>query len=129
MSKQQDTRTNRLRIDPHYSPAVVHNDIVYVSGQLPINRITFTPVSVLIQDQTKAVFRQLAEILEKVGSDLSKVLKLTIYLSDMTHWEIVNSICAEFFGEHKPARTIVPTKILHYNCLIELDAIAYIEKK
>ncbi|MBD3190813.1 MAG: RidA family protein [Candidatus Heimdallarchaeota archaeon] len=111
----------------HYSPAVIHNNIVYVSGQLPIPRGKTTPPSNTIEEQTKIVLEKLKEVLEIANSSINNVLKTTIYLSDISYWDRVNDIYADFFGEHKPARSIVPTKSLHYNCLIELEAIAYTE--
>lgn len=111
----------------HYSPAVVHDNIVYVSGQLPILQGKTTPPSNDLEEQTKIVLEKLKELLERANSSINQVLKTTIYLSDINYWARVNAVYAEFFGDHKPARSIVPTKNLHYNCLIELEAIAYIE--
>ncbi|NHK32958.1 MAG: RidA family protein [Asgard group archaeon] len=111
----------------HYSPAVEHNNILYVSGQLPIPKGMKSPSSEEIEKQTEIVLEKLKEILITAGSDIDKVLKTTIYVTDIEHWDKVNAVYAKFFGDHRPARTIVPTKTLHYNCLIELDAIAYKE--
>lgn len=111
----------------HYSPAIIHNKIIYVSGQLPIYKGEKKPRSENINDQTIVVLEKLKQILEKAGSDLTKVLRTTIYISDISFWDKVNSTYAKFFGEHRPARTIVPVSSLHFGCLIELDAIAYMD--
>lgn len=114
----------RKKSKAHYSAAVAHNGIVYVSGQLPMNPETGTPVEGGIKEQTRAVFRSLSKVLEAAGSSKEKVLRTTAYIPDVSLWAEVNEVYAEYFGEHKPARTIVPTTELHYGCLIEIDAIA-----
>jgi len=111
----------------HYSPAVIHENIIYVSGQLPLKKGERIPSSDNIEDQTKIVLERLQNILEAANSGIDKVLRTTIYISDINYWDRVNTVYAEFFGDHRPARTIVPTKTLHYYCLIELDAIAFVE--
>ncbi len=111
----------------HYSPAVIHEKIIYVSGQLPIKKGERIPSSDNIKDQTRIVLQKLQTILEAADSSIDKVLRTTIYISDINYWDQVNAVYAEFFGSHRPARTIVPTKTLHYYCLIELDAIAFQE--
>lgn len=127
MEKSQKKKSERTSIKPHYSPAIVHENIIYVSGQLPIIIDTNEPISADIQEQTKFVLQKLSNLLEELGSNLKKVLKTTIYVADISMWDEVNKIYADFFKEHKPARTIVPTKSLHFNCLIEIDAIAFID--
>ncbi|MBN1329473.1 MAG: RidA family protein [Candidatus Heimdallarchaeota archaeon] len=111
----------------HYSPAVEHNNIIYISGQLPINKGETRPNSSDIKIQTQIVLEKLQTILEKAGSKISNVLRTTIYLTDISFWDEVNSVYAEFFSQHRPARTIIPVANLHFNCLIELEAIAYID--
>jgi 2-iminobutanoate/2-iminopropanoate deaminase len=109
----------------HYSQAVVHNGLVFVSGQLPLHpdRRTFEVYS--IEEQTRQALTNLKEILTAAGSDLSKVLKVTVYIADISLWGRVNEVYAAFFGDHKPARAVVPTKNLHYGFMIEIDAIAF----
>lgn len=111
----------------HYSPAVVHNNIIYVSGQLPLRQGSKEPISNRIDDQTLLVLEKLKTILEKAKSGIENVLRVTIYIPNVELWDKVNEIYADFFGEYKPARTVVPTNNLHYNCLIELDAIAFVK--
>ena len=112
----------------HYSAAVVHNGIVYISGQLPMDPERGTPVEGGIKEQTRAVFRILTEILAKAGSSKERVLRTTAYIPDVSMWGEVNEVYAEYFGNYKPARTVVPTTELHYGCLIEIDAIAFIDE-
>ncbi|MFW9965977.1 MAG: RidA family protein [Candidatus Thorarchaeota archaeon] len=108
----------------HYSSAVVHNGIVYVSGQLPMDPEKGTPVEGGFEEHARATLQSLSEVLEAAGSSREKVLQTTAYISDVTLWGKVNEVYAEFFGDHKPARTVVPTTELHYGCLIEIDAVA-----
>lgn len=116
-----------VKTTAHYSPAVVHENIIYVSGQLPLKKGEQVPSSDNIEDQTMIVLEKMKTILEASNSSIDKVLRTTIYISDINYWDRVNAVYAKFFGDHRPARTIVPTKTLHYCCLIELDAIAFQE--
>jgi 2-iminobutanoate/2-iminopropanoate deaminase len=108
----------------HYSQAVIYNNTIYISGQLPINPFTGEKVAGSIEDQTQQVLDNLKIILKDAGSDLSKVVKTTVYISDISLWGEVNKIYTSFFGNHKPARSVVPTRELHYGFLIEIEAIA-----
>ena len=108
----------------HYSQAVVHNGLIYISGQLPFDPDTGEKVVESIEAQTECVLRNLTAILEAAGSRIEQVLKTTVYVSDITLWGRVNQVYASFFGHHKPARAVVPTKDLHHGFLIELEAIA-----
>jgi len=113
----------------HYSAALVHNGIIYVSGQLPMDPKKGAPVDGGIKEQTRAVFRSLTKVLETAGSSKENVVRTTAYISDVSLWREVDEIYAEFFGDHRPARTVVPTTKLHYGCLIEIDAIAIVNEK
>ncbi len=108
----------------HYSPAVVHNGIVYVSGQLPIDPQTGEKLSGSIEAQTEQALKNIGEILKASGSDLSRALKMTIYISDISLWKRVNAAYMKVMGDARPARAIVPTGELHYGFLVEIDAIA-----
>ncbi len=110
----------------HYSSAVVHEGIVYISGQLPMNPETGLPVKGPIAVQARTALQNLLVVLRAAGSSKEKVLRTTAYIPDVSMWDEVNQIYVEFFGTHKPARTVVPCTKLHYGCLIEIDAIAYI---
>ena len=112
----------------HYSSAVIHNGIVYVSGQLPMDPQKGTPVGGSIETQTRAALQNLSDVLDAAGSSKDKVLRATAYIPDVSMWNMVNEIYAEFFGNHRPARTVVPSTTLHYGCLIEIDAVAYVEE-
>jgi 2-iminobutanoate/2-iminopropanoate deaminase len=108
----------------HYSQAVVYNGLVYVSGQLAIDPQTGEKQLGSIEAQTEQTLKNVGEILKACDSDLSRVLKMTIYVTDISLWEGVNSTYARVMGEHRPARAIVPIKDLHYGFQIEIEAIA-----
>lgn len=107
----------------HYAHAVIHNGIVYVSGQLPIEPASGR-IPQGIEEQTHLVIRKLEDILVGCGSSLSQTLQVRIYIADVAFWPEVNAVYAKRFGDHRPARCIVPVSPLHYGCLIELEAVA-----
>ena len=106
-----------------YSQAIVTNGFVYTSGQ-----IALTPDGELIQRdiklQTKQVLSNLKNVLEAANSSLNDVVKVTIYLENMDDFGIVNVIYAQYFADHKPARSTVAVKTLPKNVLVEMDVIA-----
>ena len=112
----------------HYSQAVVHAGLVYVAGQLPI--VPTDPHAKLegFERQAEQVLDNVQAILEASGSSLAAVLKATVYIADIAHWPRFNEIYARRMGAHRPARTVVPVAGLHYGYLLEMDAIAAVER-
>src|SRR5215210_9472061 len=108
----------------HYSQAVVYNGLVFVAGQLSIDPQTGEKMLGSIEEQTEQALRNVGAILKAAGSDLSRVLKMTVYVSDIGLWGRVNEVYARVLGEHRPARAVIPTGKLHYGFLIEIDAVA-----
>jgi 2-iminobutanoate/2-iminopropanoate deaminase len=108
----------------HYSQAVVHNGLVFISGILPIMPDGLKLTDVTIRQQTEQVLANLDAILQASGSSREQVLKTTVFVSDINAWGEVNQVYAQFFGEHRPARSVVPCCPLHYGFGIELEAIA-----
>lgn len=108
----------------HYSPGIEHNGLIYVSGQLPMTLDTREPFTGDIGEQTELALRNVEAVLHAAGSNLSHVLQMTIYVSDMELWSAVNAKYAEVMGDHRPARAIVPVKDLHFGTQIEIQAIA-----
>ena len=108
----------------HYSPAIIHNGLVYVSGQLPLDLKTREPFTGAIEGQTELALLNVEAVLDAAGSDLNHVLQMTIYVSDMELWDKVNITYSQVMGEHRPARAIVPVKELHFGTQIEIQAIA-----
>jgi len=110
----------------HYSQAVVAGGFVFISGQLPIVPETGDKITGPIEEQALRVFRNIAAIAVASGSSAEKIVKVTIYISEIEYWPAVNKVFASFFGDHKPARAIVPVKELHFGFGIEADATAVI---
>ena len=112
----------------HYSPAVEHNGLIFVSGQLPINHATGEVETGAIELQTEIALSNVEAILQEANSDLNHVLSVTIYVSEMELWDKVNEVYKQIFGGHKPARVIVPVKDLHFGTKIEIQAIACVKE-
>ena len=108
----------------HYSPGLVHNGLVYVSGQLPMDLKTREPFAGDIEEQTELALRNVEAVLKAAGSDLNNVLQMTIYVSDIELWGKVNEVYARVMGDHRPARVVIPVKDLHFDTKIEIAAIA-----
>ncbi|MGE4456046.1 MAG: RidA family protein [Arcobacteraceae bacterium] len=106
-----------------YSQAIRVNGLIYTSGQ-----IALTPEGEMVEPdikkQTRQVLTNLRNLLEDSGSGLNNVVKANIYLANMEDFGIVNVIYAEYFGDHKPARSTVAVKTLPKNALVEIDVIA-----
>ena len=112
----------------HYSPAVEHNGLIFVSGQLPMNQATGEVETGAIEAQTELALRNVEAILIAANSDLNHVLQFTIYISEIELWDKVNEVYKKVLGEHKPARAIVPVKDLHFGTKIEIQAIAAVKE-
>ncbi len=108
----------------HYSQAVVHGDTVYVAGQLPIDPTDRDAPPGDAAEQTRQALENVRHILEAAGSGLDRVLQMTLYVSDISHWGEVNRVYTEMLGDHRPARAVVPVRDLHFGYLIEIQAIA-----
>lgn len=110
----------------HYSHAIVSNGLVFTSGILPIRIKTAEklPVESSMEEQMAVVFDNLKQVLAEAGSSVDKVVKATVYIADGDNWGIVNQLYADFFGNHRPARSIIPVKELHFGYKIELEAVA-----
>ncbi len=106
-----------------YSQAVSIGDMIYTSGQIPLN-LDGVLVEGDIEVQARQVLTNLSEVLKEAGSGLGSVIKTTIFLADMSDFVNVNKVYAEFFGTHKPARSTVAVKTLPLNVGIEIEAIA-----
>ncbi len=108
----------------HYSQALVHNGCVYVAGQLPIVPGQKEHRVGSIEEQTAQVFANVGAILDAAGSSLSRMLQVTVYVSDMELWGRFNAAYAAIMGDHRPARAVVPVNALHYGYHIEVQVIA-----
>ncbi len=106
-----------------YSQAVKVNNTVYLSGQIPLDPRTMELVSDEISDQVSQVFRNLAAVCTASGGDLSNIVKLNIFLTDLSHFPIVNEIMGQYFNEPYPARAAIGVRALPKGSQVEMDGI------
>ena len=107
-----------------YSQATEVNGFIFTSGQIPLIPETGELVSDDIKKATARSLDNIKAILEEAGSSLDKVLKVNIFLDDVNDFAAVNEVYAEYFSEHKPARSCVEVANLPKKALIEIEAIA-----
>jgi threonine synthase len=125
---------NAPRPAGHYSQAIVHGGLVWVSGQLPIDPALGPPAPAGrgvppgdVSAQTRLALANLDAILRAAGTSADRVLRCTVYVTDVALWPVVNAAYAAFFQAHgavPPARTVVPSGPLHYGYQVEIDAVA-----
>ena len=106
-----------------YSQAVRHNDLVYLSGQIPLVPESMEVVSGDIEAQIRQVFSNLSAVCTAAGGSLDSILKLTIYLTDMNDFPVVNKVMGEFCNAPYPARAAVGVAALPKGVSVEMDAI------
>lgn len=109
-----------------YSQAVVHNGILYTSGQIALNPASGMVEAQTIEAQTEQVMKNLEAVLKAAGTDFTTVLKTTCFLKNMSDFGIFNEIYAKYFTG-KPARSCVAAKELPKNVLVEVELIAAVE--
>lgn len=107
----------------HYVQAMLHRDTLYVSGQLGMTRDTPDPAAVPIAEQVSFALANIAAIGRVVGAQIDDIVRCTVYVTDVAHWDEVNRAYAAFFGAHRPARSIVPCGPLHFGALVEIEAV------
>ncbi|HEU4962907.1 MAG TPA: RidA family protein [Bacilli bacterium] len=108
----------------HYSPGILSNEMLYISGQLSIDPDTRQVPSGGIEEHAKLALNNMDRVLREAGLGRESVVHCRIYVTDIEQWDRVNEIYSDFFGEHKPARIVIPVGPLHFGCLIEIEAIA-----
>ncbi len=108
----------------HYVPGVISRGVLYISGQLPMNHETGIMETGDIAAQAKMALHNVDLVLRAAGTSREFVTMCRVYIPEMALWDEVNSIYADFFGEHKPARVVVPTRDLHHGVLVEIEATA-----
>lgn len=106
-----------------YSQAMLHNDTVYISGQIPLIPETMEIVSDDINTQIEQVFVNLSRICEAAGGNINSVLKFTVYLTDLDHFAAVNEVMERHLDTPYPARAAIEVSALPRGALVEVDAI------
>ena len=107
-----------------YSQAIEAGGMVFASGQVPINPATDQFVEGGIKEQTRQSLTNARNILREAGTDLTHVVKTTVFLSDMDNFAAMNEVYAEFFQQPYPARSAVAVKTLPKGALVEIECIA-----
>ena len=107
-----------------YSQAIEAGGMVFASGQVPIDSATDQFVSGGIKEQTRQSLTNARSILQQAGTDLSHVVKTTVFLADMADFAAMNEVYAEFFSQPYPARSAVAVKQLPKGALVEVECIA-----
>jgi len=107
-----------------YSQAVIAADLVFVSGQIPLDPATGQLVSGDFGAETRRVLANVEAILRAAGCDRSRVVKATVFLTDLALFGELNAIYAEFFGDHRPARAVVQVSALPRGARVEMEAVA-----
>ncbi|NNG17101.1 MAG: RidA family protein [Gemmatimonadales bacterium] len=107
-----------------YSQATVADGLVYTAGQIALDPATGHIIQGGVEAQTTRVLENLSAILRAAGSDLSQVVKTTVYLVDMNDFPAMNEVYTKAFGEHRPARATVAVAALPKGVRVEIDAIA-----
>jgi 2-iminobutanoate/2-iminopropanoate deaminase len=108
----------------HYSHAVTANGLVFVSGQLGVRADGSHTADQPFEVQARQTLVNLIAILKAAGCGTADVAKVTVYIVGMQHWAAFNTLYAEVFGEHRPARAVVPVNPLNHGYLVEIEAIA-----
>ena len=109
-----------------YSQAVKVNDTVYLSGQIPLIPQTMEMVEGGIEDQIKQVFDNLSAVADAAGGSMSDIAKLNVFLTDLSHFPVVNEIMATYFTEPYPARAAIGVAALPKDAAVEMDAVMVI---
>ncbi len=107
-----------------YSQGIITGSLIFTSGQLPIDPETGELVEHRIELQTRRSLLNLKAILEEAGSGMEKIVKTTVFLSDMTNFAKMNEIYKEFFSDDFPARSAVQVARLPKDAMVEIEAIA-----
>lgn len=123
MHKAINKVTNAPQPSGTYSTAIQVGNTIYLAGQIPLDPITGNMIEGDISMQVRQVFHNMRAVAEAVGSTLNNIVKLTIYLTDLTHFPIVNQVMPTFFNEPYPARTTVEVRALPKGASIEIDGI------
>lgn len=118
-----ETKNAPAAVGP-YSQAVKAQGLLFISGQLPLEPATGVMVENDMQTQTRRVLDNVQQILEAAGSSLEQTLKVTIFLTDMQKFSVVNDIYATYFSSNPPARACVEVSALPKGALVEMEAVA-----
>ena len=127
MDKQMEKKVIHTALAPEaigpYSQAIKVAQTVYLSGQIPLIANTMELIDGGVKEQAEQVFENLKAVAEASGGALSDIVKLTIYLTEMGDFPIVNAVMADYFSLPYPARATIGVAALPKNCCVEVDAV------
>jgi endoribonuclease L-PSP len=127
MSRQIISTPNAPKAIGAYSQAVKCEKTVYVSGQIPLDPATGELVQDSMEAQIRRVFENLQAIVRAAGGELKDVAKLNVFLTDLTHFALLNTIMAEYFKEPYPARAAIQVAALPKGASVEMDCVVELE--
>ena len=123
MPRTPITTTNAPQAIGTYSQAMRAGNTVYLSGQIPLDPATGELVAGDMEAQVRRVFENLKALAAAAGSDLDHAVRVTVYLTDLQHFALVNRVMAEYFSQPYPARAAIGVAALPKGAAVEIDAI------
>lgn len=126
MIKKVETKYS-VRDGGHYSPGMIYNGTLYISGQLSIDPETGKVPEGGVKAEAAQALKNLDMVLQAAGVSKERVLQCRVYLPDVAYWGELNEVYSQYFGAHKPARVVVPSNHLYQGCLVEIEAVAALE--
>ena len=111
----------------HYSAGMVSGNYAFVSGQLSVDPETNKVAEGGIEAETLMALKNVERVLDEINLTKDNIIMCHVYIPDVSLWDSVNRVYKEYFGQHKPARVVVPSNNLHSGCLVEIEAIAEIQ--
>ena len=121
---QRIKQVKQLKANGCYSPAVIHNGVIYLSGQFSVDPETGKQIHGTPEEEIRRVLENVKLILEETKSDMDHVLRCTVYIKNIEDWDPINAVYSEYFAENCPARTVATVKDLHFGFNVELDLVA-----
>jgi len=110
-----------------YSQAIISNGFVFTSGQVPINPASGKVEATTFKEQVRQDLANIAAILEAAGSDLRRIVKLTVFLTDLSKFTELNEVFLEYFPDNQAARSAVQVSRLPLDVMVEIEAVATLE--
>jgi reactive intermediate/imine deaminase len=113
----------------HYSPVVVAAGLAWVAGQLPIDAQGRKLADATFDVQAQQVLANVEAALRAAGSAPDRLVNVRVYLTDINHWPAFNTLYAQWLGDHRPARAVVPVPALHFGFLLEVEAVGLMAQR
>ena len=108
----------------HYTPGMICGNTLYISGQTSADPVTKMPVAGGFEAEMQMALHKMESVLKAAGCTKESVVMCKIYLTSMELWDRANQLYGEFFGDHKPARIVLPVGSLSNGCQVEIEAVA-----